>query len=115
MAGIVGDQAEGLTFDADKAGQQTDPIVRPQFEHRTVVGHGLDDGAHVIHTQAILWNQMPQAPLINCRPARRHALEKAQQLTRGSGRFALIGTGDIDHAIGGLHIDGADILRFEFA
>ena len=107
---VVGDQAHRPALDANQCSQDADPEVRPQLQHRPGVGELLDDGAHVIDPQPILRDGVAQQALIAAAPVLDRALEIGQVPARHLGGLLLVIDQHIDHAIGLLHADRADLI-----
>ena len=96
-----------------RASAVTMPDAEPaaQLEHRARVGQRVDDGAHVVDPQPVLGHDVAQ------RGAGRRtsqssiaALEVRQVLLGHGDRLGLVGHGDVDDAVGDLHVDRADLL-----
>ncbi len=112
---VVGDQPYGPTLDADQRGDHAEAEVAPQLEHRTGVGHRLDDLADVVDPQPVLGDGRPQEPLVGALPVTHRSLEVREVLLRDRDRFGLVGDGEVDDAVGNLHRHRADFVRMEHA
>ena len=70
MRGIVGDDARRPAFDPRQRGDHARRPTTSQLEHRPVSTHGVDHGAHVVHADAVLGNEVAKQPLVGAGPRR---------------------------------------------
>jgi len=67
-AGVIGQQAEGFTFDTDKGGDQPRGKLPAQLQHAAGVGEGGNHLANVIDAQTVFRNEVAQLALIGAAP-----------------------------------------------
>ncbi len=111
VAGVVRDQPHRPAFDAHQRGEDADAEFRAQLEHRVLVGQRADHGAHVVHAQPVLGDQMAQRALVGAAPFGDRALEVAEQPARRRDRLRLVVDQHVDHAVGYLHRHRAHVVR----
>ena len=110
VRGIVGDQAEGLAFDADQRGNQPRRELAAQLQHAAGVGQAGDDLADVVDAQAVFRDQVAQLALVCTLPVGLLALEVGQVLLGDLHRLGFVFHQHVDHPVGALHAAGADFL-----
>jgi hypothetical protein len=114
VVGVVGEHADRAALDASERGDHAEPEVAAQLEHRALVEHRVDDRAHVVAALAVLGDRTAQAPLVGRDPG-----VPGPGSTRGTAwrraRLRPRRAHDVDHAVGALHVDRADLGGLEHA
>ena len=77
------------------------PNLRPQLQHRALVGEQLDQLADVVDPQAVLRDRAAQQALVGARPVGQRALEVGRGTAwRPRTASASSSTSDVDDAVG---------------
>ena len=112
---VVGDHPDGPALDPGKRGHHLAGEARPQERHRTLVGQRLDDRADIVGTPGALRNHCAQSYLVGGGARRGRTLEVSQQLLGDGDGVLFVGDDHVDHPVGLLHRDGADLVGVDVA
>ena len=115
VAGVVRDDPHRAALDPSEGGDHAQAEVAAQFQHTADVEQAVDHCVHVVPPLAVLWDHVAQFALIGALPIVGRTLEVAEVLLGRCHCGGFIRYDDVDHAVGALHLDRADVVRVEDA